>query len=71
MKYALDIVYESPMPDGGFRQSCQADERYERGDLFYGQYGRAIVSKCYPLVDPQIKTHNTLYGEWRIAKYGR
>lgn len=69
MLYRLTLRYESSgRPD----QTCLTDEPADKGSLFYGQHGRAIVLKCSPIREvtarPASGTLTRLGTYWGFSK---
>lgn len=70
MYYRLSLLYDVPMPDGGCAQSALTDTEYKPGDLFYGQYGRATVTKCNPAQGNVPAALDDFADVWRYALRG-
>ena len=46
MKYAIRYVYISPSGAGPFKGKAVVDNKYTKGECYYGPFGVAVIVSC-------------------------
>jgi len=44
--YKVNYIYDDPSPAGPFRGSSEVKDKYAKGDMIWGMFGRGTVVSC-------------------------